>query len=50
MLEQRQSHNEKGDVLMPRGRFPDYLLHKEHSAQSRRQLFAGAAIGTLMIG
>jgi hypothetical protein len=25
-------------------RFPDYLLHKEHIAQSRRQLFANAAI------
>ena len=24
-------------------RFPDYLLHKEHIAQSRRQLFASAA-------
>src|SRR5262249_16466930 len=41
MPEQRQSHNEKGGPVV---RFPDYLLHKEHIAQSRRQLFANAAI------
>jgi len=28
-------------------RFPDYLLHKEHIAQSRRQLLANAAVAAL---
>jgi hypothetical protein len=44
MPQQRQSGNEKGDFLMPPNSLSGYLLHKEHVAQSRRQLLANAAM------
>src|SRR5262249_17483550 len=44
----RDNHTtKKGIFYCPVVRFPDYLLHKEHIGQSRRQLFANAATRTV---